>query len=107
MTVRRADDSSYTLANNLSATGNAIAIKGGEYLFSVEGTAPGGGATVSLQYQMPSGTWVDVSVFTGSVVKYGSLPASQTGIDLPACNVRIFTSTGGFSGLYSYLIGLG
>lgn len=107
MPIRRADDATYTLASNLAATGNAVTIKGGEYMFSVDGTAPGGGNTVSLQYQTPNGTWVDVSVFTGSVVKYTTLPSSQTGISLPSGNFRMFVSGGTPSGLNCYLVGLG
>lgn len=106
MTIRRADDVTYTLATNLSATGSPVAIKGGEYMVMFEGTASG--STISLQVQMPqTGNWVDVSVFTGSVVKYTALPASQTGIDLPACNVRMAATGGTPSGLYASLVGLG
>lgn len=104
MPIRRADDTTYTLASNLSATGTSVAIKGGEYHFMVEGTV--GGATVSLQVQTPNGTWVDVQIYTGSVVKFTALPANQSGIDLPACNVRMAT-TAGSSALYAYLVGLG
>lgn len=105
MPVRRADDNRYVLASNASASGSAVQILGGEYHFMVEGTA--GGSTLSLQIQTPNGTWTDVQVFTGSVVKFTALPGNQSGIDLPACNVRLAATGGTPSGLYAYLIGLG
>jgi hypothetical protein len=105
MPIRRADDSFYTLASNLSATGSAVAIKGGEYQFSAEGTV--GGSTISLQFQTPNGTWSDLLIFAGSPVKSTTLPFTQTQIDLPAGNVRMAATGGSPSGLYSYLVGLG
>ena len=105
MPIRRGDDRAYTLASNLSATGAAVQIPGGEYIFLVDGTPTG--ATISLQIQMPNATWVDVQVFTGSVVKFTNLPGNQTGVDLPACNVRMAATGGTPTGLYSYLVGLG
>ena len=105
MPIRRADDSAYTLASNLSATGSAVAIKGGEYQFSAEGTV--GGSTISLQFQTPNGTWSDLLIFAGSPVKSTTLPFAQTQIDLPAGNVRMAATGGTPSGLYSYLVGLG
>jgi len=105
MPTRRSDSLGYTLASNLSATGAAVAIRGGEYQFSVEGTI--GGATVSLQTQSPSGTWSDVSVFNGSKASTTALPFALAGIDLPACNVRLAVSGGAPSGLYAYLNGVG
>lgn len=105
MPLRRSDDKTYTLGTALSATGNAVQIPGGEYLFSVDGTL--GGATVSLQFLMPNGTWTDISVYSGSKVSATTLPYSQTGIDLPACNVRVAINGGGASGVNGYLSGLG
>lgn len=105
MPLRRADDLTYTLLSNGSATGAAVQIKGGEYMFFVEGTISG--ATVSLQVQAPSGNWVDVQVFTGSVVKFTVLPGNQTAIDLPAGNVRCALTGGTPSGIFAYLQGLG
>lgn len=105
MSVRRADDQQYALLSNGSATGAAVSIKGGEYHFMVEGTA--GGTTASLQIQTPNGSWTDVQVFTGSVVKFTTLPGNQSGIDLPACNVRCALTGGTPSGIYAYLVGLG
>ena len=105
MTTRRADDKQYTLLSSGSATGSAVAINGGEYIVYFDGTI--GGSTVSLQVQSPSGTWIDVDVFTGSTVKYTSLPRAQTGIDLPAGNVRCALTGGTPSGINAYLVGLG
>lgn len=105
MTLRRADDTAYTLAINASATGNAVAVRGGEYVVFFDGNP--GGATISLQIQSPNGTWIDASVFTNSIIKYTNLPASQTGIDLPACNVRMAATGGSPTGIYAYLVGLG
>ena len=105
MPIRRADDSNYTLLSNGSATGTSTAIKGGEYLFSAEGTVAG--ATISLQLQSLNGTWSPVLIFAGSAVSFTVLPNSQTGISLPAGNVRVAISGGPPSAVYAYLIGLG
>lgn len=105
MPVRRCDDQAYTLLTGGSATGAGVSIKGGEYHFMVDGTA--GGATLSLQVQTPSGAWTDVQVFTGAVVKFTTLPGNQSGIDLPAGNVRCACTGGSPSGINAYLIGLG
>lgn len=105
MATRRADDNQYVLLSNGSANGNAVAIKGGEYMFQVEGTA--GGATAALQIQTPNGTWAPVTVFSNSAVSTTTLPYAQTGVDLPAGNVRIALTGGTPTGIYAYLIGLG
>jgi len=105
MPIRRADDVQYVLGSNVSASGSAVSIKGGEYIFTVEGTA--GGSTASLQVKSPNGTWSDISIFSGSVVKSTTLPYSQTGIDLPAGDVRIALTGGSPSAVYAYLVGLG
>lgn len=111
MTIRRADDSAYTLATNASSTatgvnsGNGVAIKGGEYMFTAEGTVSG--STISLQFQTPNGSWSDVLIFAGSAVKSTTLPFAQTQIDLPAGLVRMAATGGTPTGLYSYLVGLG
>lgn len=105
MPIRRADDRQYALATSTTTTGAATPIQGGEYLFTVEGTA--GGSTLSLQVQTPNGTWVDVTVFTNAPVRTTTLPYSQTGITLPACNVRMAATGGAPTGLFSYLVGLG
>lgn len=105
MSLKRGDDNAYALLVNGSATGSAIGIRGGEYIVFFDGTI--GGATVSLQCQSPSGQWMDVEVFTGSAIKYTTLPRSQTGIDLPMGNVRCNITGGTPSGINAYLVGLG
>ncbi len=105
MPVRRCDSDRYTLASNLSATGPSVMIPGGEYQFSVEGVV--NGSTISLQIQSRNGTWGDVTVYSGSVVKSAALPYSQTGIDLPSGNVRMAVTGGAPSGLFASLVGLG
>lgn len=105
MPIRRADDQQYTLLSAGSASGSAVKIPGGEYMVFFDGTI--GSSTVSLQMQSPSGTWSDVEVFTGQKVAYTTLPRSQTGIDLPAGNVRCALTGGTPSGINCYLVGLG
>ena len=105
MPLRRSDDKTYTLGTNLSANGASVQIPGGEYLFFVDGTPSGG--TLSLQIQMPNGTWSDVSIYSGSKVSATTLPYAQTGIDLPACNGRVAMTGGTPTGVNSYLSGLG
>jgi hypothetical protein len=107
MSIRKADDIAYVLGEALTGTGNSVAVKGGEYLFMVNGTA-GGGTDFRLEVQAPNGTWSRLQVFTGSVVSFtaANLPISQTGIDLPSCNVRIFIA-GAATSINAYLVGLG
>jgi hypothetical protein len=106
MPVNRCDPLAYKLASNLSATGAAVMIPGGEYMFFAEGTA--GGSTISLQTQAAgTASWIDAQVFTGSIVKSATLPFTQTGIELPAGNVRMAATGGAPSGLNASLIGLG
>lgn len=105
MPTRRADDTQYALLVNGNATGVAVPIRGGEYQFMVDGTV--GGSTISLQIQSPSGVWMDAQVFTGSIVKFTTLPGNQTAIDLPAGNVRCACAGGTPSGINAYLVGLG
>lgn len=45
MTIRREDDNVYVLGQGLTATGPAVAIRGGEYLFIVSGSV---GAATSI-----------------------------------------------------------
>jgi hypothetical protein len=105
MPNRRADDTSYTLGTNLSATGSSVSIRGGEYMFFVDGTV--GGSTIGLEAQAPNGTWVNVQVFTGSLVRFTTLPGNQSGISMPACNVRVAVSGGTPTGINAYLVGCG
>lgn len=108
MSIRRADDLVYVLGTNLTATGSSVAVKGGEYLFMVVGTA-GGGTDFRLEVQAPDGTWSRIQVFTGSVLSFAAanLPISQTGVDLPACNVRLAIVGGAATGVSAWLVGLG
>jgi hypothetical protein len=103
--MSRTDSQTYTLASAASATGAAVPIRGGEYMFMAEGTPVG--STISLQMQTPNGTWVDVQVFAASAVKSATLPFTQTGIDLPAGNVRMAATGGTPTGLFAYLCGVG
>ena len=105
MPIRRCDDQLYALLTGGSSTGSPVAIKGGEYMFMCEGTV--GASTISLQIQTPQASWTDVQVFTGAVVKFTTLPGNQTGITLPACNVRCAMTGGTPAGIFAYLIGLG
>jgi len=105
MSTRRCDSDNYTLLSNGAATGSAVGIKGGQYTFFVEGTVAG--ATLALQMQSLNGTWMTVQVFSGSAVSFTALPGCQTGIDLPAGNVRLFISGGPPSAVYAFLVGLG
>lgn len=105
MPIRRADDSTYALLVNGSATGNPVTIRGGEYIVFFDGTLAG--ATVSLQVQSPSGVWMDVEVFTGNAVRYTTTPRSQTGVNLPAGSVRCALTGGTPTGINAYLVGNG
>lgn len=111
MPVRRADDDFYELLVNGAATGNAVAIKGGEYLFQINGTA--GGATIALQMQTRGGVWLEVNFYghgTQQLLTWTpatTITLSVTPIPLPACNVRFLISGGTPSGLTASLVGLG
>lgn len=104
MSIRR-DDALYTLASNLSATGSAVQIKGGDYMFFAEGTA--GGGTVGLQIQTPQGTWVTVDSFAAGTPVSGAPPMAITRISLPSGAVRMAVLTGTPSAIYAYLQGMG
>lgn len=104
MPLRRCDDNAYTLLSAASATGSAVQIKGGEYIFTAEFAGTG---TVALQIQSPNGTWLTVNVFNASAVSF-SASGAQTAVDLPAGNVRaLVTGTPTASSVYAYLIGMG
>jgi len=111
MPVRRADDEVYTLLFNGSATGSAVAIRGGEYALQIDGTA--GGATIALQMRTGAGVWTEVNFYGhGAQQLLAWTPAttitlSVTPIPLPACNVRFSISGGTPSGLTASLVGLG
>ena len=99
------DDNNYSLASSASATGAAVAIQGGTYVFVASGTV--GGATISLQAQMPDGFWCDVSVYNSTVAKTTALPFVLTGIQLPAGNVRAVVTGGAGVSLNASLVGIG
>jgi hypothetical protein len=104
MTVRRADDNRYTLAENASASGSAVGIKGGQYIFQVEGTA--GGTTATLQIKTANGTWANVTSY-GVAISATTLPYAASPVELPAGDVRVALTSGTPSAVYAYLIGLG
>lgn len=107
MPLRRADDSTYVLGTNMSATGSPVAIRGGEYFFFAEGNLSS--SVCQLEILSPSGvTWHPVQVFSGSLVRFTTLPGSQTAISLPPSNIRVALNGGGTpSGINAYLQGLG
>lgn len=108
MTIRRADDNVYVLGQGLTATGSAIAIKGGSYCFSVSGT-PDAATSFQLEIEAPNGTWSRAQVFSGSLLSFtaANLPINQTGVDLPGCNVRLGIVGGAATSINASLIGLG
>jgi hypothetical protein len=99
------DDNNYSLASSASATGAAVAIQGGTYVFIASGTV--GGATISLQAQMPDGFWCDVAMYDASIVKTTALPYVMTGIKLPAGSVRAAVTGGAGVSLNASLVGIG
>lgn len=108
MSIRRADDNVYSLGTGLTATGPAVAIRGGTYWFSVAGT-PGAATNFQLEIQAPNGTWSRAQVFSGSVLSFpaANLPISQTGVSLNAGNVRLGIVGGAATSINASLIGLG
>jgi hypothetical protein len=96
--MARADQTSYQLLSNASATGAAVPIKGGIYMFLVEGTV--GGATLQLQIKSPNGTFLNVG--TGLTAA-----GVQTPIYLGAGDVRVLVAGGAPSALFAYLVGIG
>lgn len=106
MTVRRSDDTAYTLASAGSATGSDVQIKGGEYMFMVSGTV--GGSTISLQVKLPDGSYCDVKSLNGNtLISTTSLPFAVSAVDLPAGIARVAMSGGTPSNVNAYLVGLG
>lgn len=107
MTTMRVDSLAYTLLSSAGAAGAGASVKipGGMYMFLASGTI--GASTLQMEVEMPNGVWVTVQVFTGSLVRFTALPASQTAIDLPAGNVRANLVGGTPSGVSAYLVGLG
>ena len=104
--MARADQGSYTLLSNGSATGAAVPIFGGMYIFTVEGNATG--ATASLQMQTANGTWVNVNAIgSTSPISSSTLPYMATQIYLPPCNVRVALTGGTPSAIFAYICGVG
>jgi hypothetical protein len=102
----RSDSLVYPLAAAASATGAAVAVRGGQYSFMADGTV--GGSTISLQIQMPDGSWCDVGALAGNaIVKNTVLPFVVTPIMLPACNVRAAVTGGAGVSLNAWLAGIG
>jgi len=104
MTVRRADDKSYTLLDNASATGSGVVISGGQYMFQVKGTV--GGSTASVQVKTVDGTWTNVFSY-GVECKSTTLPFAASPLELPAGEVRAALTGGTPSAVYANLVGLG
>lgn len=102
----RADAQVYALAAGLAATGAAVPVRGGEYMFLADGTV--GGSTISLQIQLPDLTWCDVGALGGNaIVKSTTLPVTVTPITLPACMVRMAATGGAPTGINAWLAGIG
>jgi hypothetical protein len=102
----RADPQIYPLGTTLAATGAGVAIRGGEYMFLANGTV--GGATVSLQIQMPDASWADVQALAGNApIRATVLPLTATPILLPACTVRAAITGGAGVSLNAWLGGIG
>lgn len=102
----RADSQGYVLAVALAATGLGVSVRGGEYAFLANGTV--GGSTISLQIQMPDGSWSDVGALAGSaIVKSTVLPLVVTPVVLPACVVRMAVTGGAATGINAWLQGIG
>lgn len=107
MPILRGDSSAYQLLNSAGAAGagTPVQIPGGEYIFLANGTI--GGSTLQLEVETPNGSWVTIQVFTGSLVRFTALPASQTAIALPAGRVRANLVGGTPSGVTAHIVGLG
>ena len=104
--MSRADQTNYTLLANGTATGSGVAIAGGMYIFTVEGTASG--ATAALQMQTSNGTWVNVNAIgSTSPISSATLPYMATQIYLPPCQVRVNITGGPPSGVFAYICGVG
>lgn len=108
MSVRRADDTRYVLGTALTATGDAVAIGGGQYMFFVEGTA-GSATSVRLEIESPNGTWSRIRFPDSTVlsVLVAEMPLAKTPVELPAGNVRLAIIGGAATSINGYLVGLG
>ncbi|VWC95993.1 hypothetical protein BLA39750_02228 [Burkholderia lata] len=101
----RADSQVYTLGAALNAPGQAVTIRGGEYMFIANGS---GGPTVALQIQQPDSTWSTVAALGGyNVVSTTTLPYAASPVALPACVVRVSVSGGTSPSVNAWLAGIG
>lgn len=105
MPNRRADDQSYTLMLNASATGAEVSVPGGEYMLLFDAASNTG--TTVLQIKSPSGAWIPVSVFSGSLVQTTGTLLGQCTVELGACTVRMAQVSGTLTGGNAYLVGVG
>jgi len=97
---------SYTLGDNISATGHPVAIVNGDYAIFVEGTL--GGAQIDLQVEGRPGSWYVVRVAdTGSTITPATLPYMNTPLRLPAGQYRLAVTGGTPSGIYAKLVCIG
>ena len=108
MTVRRADDNRYVLGEALTATGDPVDIKGGIYIWYIEGTA-GSATDFRLEIQTPNGTWARFRSINNNVVTVAAadMPLSKSPLYLPPGKVRIAVIGGAATSIASYLVGLG
>lgn len=108
MSVRRADDTRYVLGEALTATGDPVAIGGGQYMFFVEGTA-GSATSVRLEIQSPNGTWSRIAFPGNNIfsILVAEMPLAKTAVDLPAGDVRLAIIGGAATSINGYLVGLG
>lgn len=96
---------SYSLGDNISATGNAVPVVRGTYAFFVEGTL--GGAQIELQVEGRPSSWYGVrSADTGSTVTPAQVPYMLTPLRLPAGQYRLSITGGTPSGIYAKLVSL-
>lgn len=80
-----------TLLENGSATGTWMQWRGGQGLFTVEGTF--GGATIKLQFQTENGTAMDAGTDTSFTAKGGGrffLPMSLIRVNISGSPSAIF-----------------
>lgn len=83
------------LLSNASATGSAVAWPGFRGVLMAEGTWSG--ATLTLQYKSPNGTWLDVDT-TNAVLSANGM----FGFELPPGEIRASIS-GSPSAMYCYV----
>lgn len=85
------------LAENASATTSGVFVPGGRMMFSAEATF--GGGTVSLEMQLPNGSWVACGTDTTLAANGAAI------VELPGnvkVRVAIATATGVYANLYPF-----